>query len=129
MGTTILIVDDHAPVRTLVRAIVAREPDLQVVGEAGDGAEAIRLTHALRPDIIVLDVAMPRVNGLDALRRIKAAHPETKVVIVTMHSEDAYREAAEEGGADAFLVKKTLTTTLLPTIRRIDGAGSPPTIP
>jgi DNA-binding NarL/FixJ family response regulator len=125
MGATILIVDDHAPVRTLMGRIAAQEPDLQVVGEAEDGAEAIRLTHELRPDIVLLDLVMPRVNGLEALQRIKAARPEIKVIIVTAHSEDAYRRAAEEGGADAFLVKRTLMTALLPTIRRMDGAAPP----
>jgi two-component system, NarL family, response regulator len=126
MGASILIVDDHAQFRALIRGIAAQEPDLQVVGEAEDGVEAIRLTHELRPDIVLLDLVMPRVNGLEALQRIKAERPEIKVIIVTAHSEDAYRRAAEEGGADAFLVKKTLRTVLLPTIRRMGGSMSPP---
>ena len=96
-----------------------------MVGEAEDGAEAIRLTHALRPDIVLLDLVMPRVNGLEALQRIKTECPETAVIIVTVHSEDAYRRAAEDSGADVFLVKKTLMTVLLPTIRRIRGPLSP----
>jgi DNA-binding NarL/FixJ family response regulator len=126
MPATILIVDDHAPMRALIRGIAAQAPDLQVVGEAEDGAEAIRLTHTLRPDIVVLDLVMPRVNGLEALRRIKAARPETTVIIVTVHNEDAYRRAAEDSGADAFLVKKTLMTVLLPTLQRLRRAMSPP---
>jgi DNA-binding NarL/FixJ family response regulator len=125
MGETILIVDNHAQVRALIREIAAQAPDLQVVGEAADGAEAIRLSHELRPDIVLLDLVMPRVNGLEALQRIKVARPETQVIIVTAHSEDAYRRAAEEGGADAFLVKKTLRTVMLPTIRRLGGSVSP----
>jgi DNA-binding NarL/FixJ family response regulator len=129
MGETILIVDDHVQLRALIRGIAAQAPDLQVVGEAADGAEAIRLIQELRPDIILLDLSMPRLNGLEALQRIKAARPEIKVIIVTAHSEDAYRRAAEEGGADAFLVKKTLGTVLLPTIRRLGGSVSPRTIP
>jgi DNA-binding NarL/FixJ family response regulator len=129
MGATILIVDDSWQVRALIRRMSAQEPDLLVVGEAADGAEAIRLTHVLRPNIVLLDLAMPRVNGLEALRRIKAERPSTKVIIVTVHSEDAYRRAAEDGGADAFLVKKTLTTALLPTIRRMRGSTAPPDAP
>ena len=79
-----------------------------MVGEAEDGAEAIRLVHLLRPDIVLMDLVMPGVNGLEALRRIKAERPETKVIIMTVHTEDAYRRAAEASGADAFLLKKTL---------------------
>ena len=119
MRTTILIVDDNAQVRTLMRGITAQEPSLHVVGEATDGAEAMRLAQALRPDLILLDLVMPRVNGLEALRGIKAARSETKVIIVTVHDEDTYRQAAEASGADAFLLKKTLVTIILPTIRRL----------
>lgn len=121
MVATILIVDDNAQLRALMREIVAQEPDRHVVGEAEDGAEAIRLAQELQPDIVLLDLVMPRVNGLEALRRIKAERPETKVIIVTAHDEDAYRQAAEDGGADAFLLKKTLVTILLPTIQRLRG--------
>jgi len=126
MAATILIADDNAQFRALLRGIVAQEPDLHVVGEAEDGAEAIRLAQELQPDIVLLDLAMPQVNGLEVLRRIKAERPETKVIIVTVHAEDAYRQAAEEGGADAFLLKKTLVTVLLPTIQRLRGSMSPP---
>ena len=122
MVATILIVDDNAQFRTLLREIVAQEPNFHVVGEAEDGAEAIRLARELRPDIVLLDLALPRVNGLEALRQIKAERPETKVIIVTVHTEDAYRRAAEDGGADAFLLKKTLGTALLPTIQRLCGS-------
>ena len=121
MAVTILIVDDKAEFRVLLRGITAQEPDFHVVGEAEDGAEAIRLAQELRPDIVLLDLAMPRVNGLEALRQIKAERPETKVIIITVHDEDAYRQAAEDSGADAFLLKKTLGTSLLPTIQRLRG--------
>jgi DNA-binding NarL/FixJ family response regulator len=96
------------------------------VGEAEDGAEAISLVQLLRPDIVLMDFVMPRVNGLEALRRIKAERPETKVIIMTVHTEDAYRRTAEANGTDAFLLKKTLMTALLPTIRRIRSSMSPP---
>jgi DNA-binding NarL/FixJ family response regulator len=129
MGVTMLIVDDNPRVRALIRRISAQEPDLHVVGEAEDGAEAIRLAQELRPAIILMDLVMPRVNGLEAMRQIKAERPETKVIIMTVHTEDAYRKAAEASGTDAFLLKKTLMTALLPTIRRIRNAMSPPNTP
>jgi DNA-binding NarL/FixJ family response regulator len=127
MRATILIVDDNLRLRALIRTISAQEPALQVVGEAEDGAEAIRFTHLLRPDIVLMDLVMPRVNGLEAMRQIKVEHPETKVIIMTVHTEDAYRRTAEANGADAFLLKKTFMTTLLPTIRRVCNCMSPPT--
>jgi DNA-binding NarL/FixJ family response regulator len=127
MRATILIVDDNLRLRALIRTISAQEPALQVVGEAEDGAEAIQFTHLLRPDIVLMDLVMPLVNGLEAMRRIKVEHPETKVIIMTVHTEDAYRRTAEADGADAFLLKKTLMTTLLPTIRRVCSCMSPPT--
>ena len=119
MRTTILIVDANAQVRALMRGITAQEPSLHVVGEAADGAEAMRLAQALRPDLILLDLVIPWVNGLELLRGMKATRPEAQVIIVTVHAEDAYRQAAEASGADAFLLKKTLMTILLPTIRRL----------
>jgi DNA-binding NarL/FixJ family response regulator len=116
MVATIVIVDDNAGIRTLLRGLMAQAPALHLVGEAEDGAEAIRLAQELQPDIMLLDLGMPRVNGLEALRRIKVERPQTKVIIITVHTEDAYRQAAAAGGADSFLLKKTLVTVLLPTI-------------
>jgi DNA-binding NarL/FixJ family response regulator len=121
MGTTVLIIDDHEQLRALTRQIVAEASPLHVVGEAADGAEAMQLIQALRPAIVLLDLVLPQVNGLDVLRWIKEEYPETKVIIMTVHDEDAYRQAAETSGADAFLLKKTLMTDLLPTIRRLYG--------
>jgi DNA-binding NarL/FixJ family response regulator len=121
MGTTVLIVDDHEQLRALTRQIVAEASALHIVGEAADGAEAMQLIKALRPAIVLLDLVLPQVNGLEVLRWIKEEHPETKVIIMTVHDEDAYRQAAEASGADAFLLKKTLMTDLLPTIRHLCG--------
>ena len=129
MVVTILIVDDNAQLRTLMREIVADEPDLHVMGEAADGAEAMQLVEELRPDIVLLDLVMPQVSGLEVLRWIKTEHPKIKVIIVTVHDEDAYRQAAEASGADAYLPKKTLGTVLLPTIRRVSGSMPPPPAP
>jgi DNA-binding NarL/FixJ family response regulator len=121
MEATILIVDDYAQLRALVREIVNKASDLHIVGEAPDGAEAMRLVQALRPAIVLLDLTMPVISGLEVLQWIKVEYPETKVIIVTVHTEDAYRQAAEASGADAFLLKKTLATDLLPTIQHLCG--------
>ena len=126
MAVTVLIVDDNAQFRALLREIVAKEPELHVVSEAADGAEAMRLALELRPNIMLLDLGMPRVNGLEVLRWSKVERPERKVVIVTVHTEDAYRQAAEASGADAFLLKRTLGTDLLPTLQRLRGSLAPP---
>ena len=129
MGANILIADDNLRLRALIRRISAQQPDLHVVAEAEDGAEAIQLAHEFQPDIVLLDIIMPRINGLEAMRRIKEKRPETKVIIMTVHTEEAYRRAAADSGADAFLLKKTLMTALLPTIRCMRGSMSPPDVP
>jgi DNA-binding NarL/FixJ family response regulator len=121
MVVTVLIVDDNAQFRALLRQVVSEEPDLHVVGKAADGAEAMRLAQELRPEFLLLDLGLPQVNGLEVLQWSKAERPESKVIIVTVHDEDAYHQAAEASGADAFLLKKTLETTLLPTLQRLRG--------
>ncbi len=84
-----------------------------MVGEAGDGEEAVRLARDLRPDVVLMDIGMPGLDGLEATRRIKADRPEARVIILTVHGEEAYRRAAGESGADAFLPKKALIALLL----------------
>jgi DNA-binding NarL/FixJ family response regulator len=128
MGVTILIADDNPRLRALIRRPLAQEPDFDVVGEAADGAGAIRMAHQLQPDFIVIDLIMLGVNGLEAMRRIKMNRPATKVIITTVHRESVYLRAAEASGTDAFLIKRTLMTALVPTIRRLlNGESSPDT--
>jgi len=119
MGITILLVDDDQKLRRYLRRLLDREQDLRVVGEAGDGAMAFELTQAMPPDIILMDLHMPRLNGLDATRMIKAEQPEIKIIILTQYQEDPYRRAALECGADAFLPKQTRLPDLLATIREV----------
>lgn len=115
---SILIADDDERFRGEIRQLLTREPEVSVT-EAGDGAEALRLARELHPGIVLMDITMPSVDGLEATRRIKALQPETKIIIVTVHAEEPYRRAARESGADGFLVKKTLTGELMPMIRRL----------
>ncbi|MBI4011602.1 MAG: response regulator transcription factor [Candidatus Rokubacteria bacterium] len=122
--------DDDERFRGELRQLLAREPEVSVA-EARDGDEALRLTREMRPSVVLMDITMPSVDGLEATRRIKALQPETKVIIVTVHAEEPYRRAARESGADGFLVKKTLMGELMPMIRRLvphprEGTGDSP---
>ncbi len=123
MSTTILTADDDQRFQAIVRHCLEENPDLSLVGQATDGEQAVRLARELQPDVVLMDISMPGMNGLEATRQIKSRQPRTKVVIVTLHDEEAYRMAATENGADSFLCKKTLLTTLLPTIRQVMAEG------
>jgi DNA-binding NarL/FixJ family response regulator len=123
MPTTILIVDDNQGVRNVLTRILQKGQEFRVVGEAEDGSEGLELARALSPDLILMDLAMPRVNGLEATRRIKVERPGTKVIILTRYEEDAYRQAATQSGADAFLSKGIRLAELLATIRQVVQAG------
>ena len=113
----LLIVDDNPVVRELVKRLVQTDPEMKVVAEAGDGEEAVRLARELNPDVVLMDLSMPRLDGIQATQRIKADRPEAKVVILTVHADEAYRKAAVESGADGFLSKKTLAAGLVPTLK------------
>ena len=123
MSTTILTVDDDRRFLEIVKCHLEKDPDLSIVGQATDGEQAIRLARELQPDVVLMDISMPRLNGLEATRQIKTEQPNTKVVILTNHDEEPYRKAATENGADSFLRKKTLRTALLPTIRQVMAEG------
>lgn len=121
MPTHVLLVDDDQAFRHFVKRQLAKDQALRVVGEAGDGSEALRLTRTHPPDVILMDLAMPKVSGLEATRHIKAEHPDIRVIILTQYQEEAYRQAAAQSGADAFLTKKTRMADLLATIRAVAG--------
>ena len=116
---TLLIADDDPGFRRSLRRVLERDPDTEVIGEAADGKEAVRLARALHPGIVLMDIGMPQMNGLEALRLTKEAWPDTKVIMVTIHDEEPYRVVAMAGGADGFVLKKSVGTELLPTIRRL----------
>lgn len=117
--TTIVLVDDHAAIRAGVRVLLEAESDLAVVGEAGDGAEAMRVLAATRPDVVVLDLAMPGVGGLDAIPGLRAASPRTAILIFTMHANTAYVTAAMRAGARGYLLKSARQQDLLTAVRAV----------
>jgi DNA-binding NarL/FixJ family response regulator len=112
-----LIVDDDARFRRFVKGILSNEPDIVVVGEAADGQEAIIKAKELKPDLILMDVRMPNVNGLKATRQLKEKMPELKIIIVTLYDFEGYREAATAAGAVDYILKKTIHKKLISAIR------------
>jgi two-component system, NarL family, response regulator NreC len=115
----VLLVDDHSLVRHGFRRILEDEPDIAVVGEASDGAEAIRLAQELRPKVIVMDCAMPGMNGLQATRQILENHPQTLVLMLSMHPEETLVRQALEAGARGYILKNAVDLELGAAIRRV----------
>lgn len=123
MTVRIMAVDDNHRFRETLKQHLQQEPEVTVVGEACNGEEAVRLTQELGPDLVLMDISMPRVNGLAATKEIKNARPETKIIILSIHKEQAYFTAAKEAGSDGYVVKGDLTKTLLPMIRQVMAQG------
>jgi len=119
-NTRVLIVDDQERARRGLKALLATQPELEVVGEATDGEEAVRLAEALRPDVVLMDVRMPNMDGIEATRRIKKAHPEIRVIVLTMY--DTHRREALEAGADAFVLKSEGFERLMAAVKSPHGA-------
>ena len=116
---TILLAEDHLIVREGLRALLKLERDLRVVGEAGNGREAIKLARTLCPDVIVMDIAMPLLNGLEATRQILQAQPTARVIILSAHSDDAYLESVLALGAAGYLIKQSAASILPQAIRQV----------
>jgi DNA-binding NarL/FixJ family response regulator len=119
MPIRILLADDHEVVRDGVRALLEKQADMLIVGEAADGREAARLAGDLAPDVIVMDVGMPNLNGIDATRRILAAHPQIAVVILSMHQDESYVLRSLKAGAKGYLLKESLRSDVLDAIRAV----------
>ncbi len=122
--TRVLVVDDHAIVRQGLRAILDTEPDIEVVGEAADGREAVRKTLALRPDVVIMDVSMPRMNGLEATARIAKESAEVKIVALTMHSSEEYVYSLLKAGARGYLLKESVSSDLIEAIHAVKAGGT-----
>ena len=114
----VLIVDDDASFRKRVRELIASEPDMDIVGEAADGQEAIFKAKALVPDLVLMDVRMPQMNGIEAAHKLNSDMPKLKIIILTVFDMPEYREAATACGANGFVIKKSLLEDLMPAIRQ-----------
>ncbi|MFC6592528.1 response regulator [Deinococcus lacus] len=121
---TLLLVDDHPVVRKGTRDLLESAPDLAVLGEAGSGAEAIELARTLRPRVILMDVSMPDMNGIEATRIIKAEHPGISVLVLSSYDDDAYVFAVLEAGAAGYVLKDASEDDLLGAVRAVAAGES-----
>ena len=115
----VLVADDHEIVRHGIRTIVQTCPNFEVCGEASDGRQAVQLASQLRPDIVVIDIGMPHLNGLDATRQIVQGDPKVKVLILTMHEEEQYAVRAIRAGARGYVTKTITGDELADAVRRV----------
>jgi DNA-binding NarL/FixJ family response regulator len=119
----VLLVDDHAMFREGLRALFASEDDIEVVGEAGDGEEASRKAADLRPDVVVMDILMPGVNGIEATRRIRAAQPEVKVLVLSMYDDEEHIQRLLAAGASGCMLKRATSDQLVRSLREVVAGG------
>ena len=117
---SVLLADDHNVVRQGLRALLSAEADIQIVGEAANGWQAVRLAKEARPQVVVMDLAMPQLNGLEATRQILRELPETKVLVLSSYTQDDYVEQMVQAGVAGYLNKQTAAQDLLRAIREVD---------
>jgi DNA-binding NarL/FixJ family response regulator len=115
----ILLADDHTVVRDGLRALLEHEPDMAVVGEAADGRESVQLAETEAPDVVLMDLAMPNLNGMEATRRILAANPRIGVVILSMHQDESYVLGSLKAGAKGYLLKDSMRSEVVLAIRTV----------
>jgi len=120
----VLLAEDHVVVREGTRELIQREADMEVVGEASDGEEAIQLASKLQPDVVIMDISMPKLSGIDATKQIKALQPDTAVLILTAYDNDQYIFALLEAGAAGYLLKNVRGRELIDAIRAVHSGES-----
>lgn len=113
----VLVADDHAIVREGVRMILGQEPDIEVVGEAGDGQQALDLVATVHPQVVIMDISMPGVGGIEATQRLKATHPEVQVLALTMHEDETYVFQLLRAGAAGYVLKRAAAQDLVQAVR------------
>jgi len=121
----LLLADDHIMLRQGTAELLRREPDLEIVGEADNGQQAVELAHALKPDIVVMDVRMPVLSGIEATRRIREALPGVQVLVLTAHDDDQYIFSLLQAGASGYLLKTAPVSELVNAIRQVRAGESP----
>ncbi len=124
MLTRIVIADDHSVVRQGLRVWLERSGTVEVVGEASDGREAVAVAEELRPDVVIMDIAMPMLNGIEATAQITRRNPDTKVIILSMYDDEGYILRSLSAGATGYLLKESTETDMLPAVRSVC-AGKP----
>ena len=117
--TTVLLADDHPLLRQALRSLLKKEDDFEIVAEAGDGEEAIRLATELKPDVVIIDISMPRLDGLEATRQIKAACPEIAVLTLTVHNDDESIIEILQAGAAGYVIKSVFGDELVQAVRAV----------
>ncbi len=120
----ILFADDHAIVRDGLRSLFRSDPQFAIVGEASDGAEAVKMVERFNPDVAVLDISMPNVNGVEATRIIKKDHPSTRILILTIHENDEYIQEMILAGADGYVLKNAEKREIFDGVRTVAGGGT-----
>jgi len=116
MSSRILIADDHGVLRAGLRALLNAESDLEVVGEAADGNQALELARTLRPDVVVLDISMPGPDGIEVTRQLKGEMPDVRVLVLTVHEDDSLLRAAIRAGASGYIIKRAVEAELISAI-------------
>jgi two-component system, NarL family, response regulator NreC len=117
--TTIVLADDHHIVRHGLRALLEREPDFTIAGEASDGSEVVDLVERVHPDVLILDLVMPGLHGLEVTRHLTASVPQTRIVVLSMHANEGYVLEALRNGAAAYVLKEATSTELVTAVREV----------